>query len=103
MNAREAIAAAVEGRARSSNIAKVGPRGRFGNGPGFRHRDRAIRSGRIFDSFCTTKPMGMGMGLSISRSIIEAHGGGISAALNEGRGPVEFTLPAAVGDHGGRK
>ncbi len=50
---------------------------------------------RIFDAFFTTKPMGIGMGLSISRSIIEAHGGRIWAELNHGPGlTVQFNLPA---------
>ena len=49
---------------------------------------------RIFDAFFTTKPTGMGMGLSISRSIIEAHGGRIWAVPNDGPGlTVQFTLP----------
>jgi len=49
---------------------------------------------RIFDAFFTTKPAGMGMGLSISRSIIEAHGGRIWASPNDGPGlTVQFTLP----------
>lgn len=49
---------------------------------------------RIWDAFYTTKPMGVGMGLSISRSIVEAHGGKIWATLNDGPGlTVQFSLP----------
>lgn len=50
---------------------------------------------RIFDAFYTTKTAGIGMGLSICRSILEAHGGRIWAEANENRGvTVNFSLPA---------
>jgi PAS domain S-box-containing protein len=54
----------------------------------------AESANRIFDAFVTTKTSGMGMGLSICRSIIEAHGGRIWASPNEPHGAaVRFTLP----------
>jgi PAS domain S-box-containing protein len=49
---------------------------------------------RIFDAFFTTKPQGTGMGLSISRRIIDSHGGRLWASPNAGRGAIfQFTLP----------
>jgi signal transduction histidine kinase len=51
---------------------------------------------RVFEAFYTTKSSGTGMGLSICRSIIHAHGGKLWAEANEPRGAVfQFTLPAA--------
>jgi len=53
---------------------------------------------RIFNAFYSTKPDGMGMGLAISRSIVEAHGGRIWATPNLPRGAVvQFVLPVGVG------
>jgi PAS domain S-box-containing protein len=50
---------------------------------------------RVFDAFYTTKSSGTGMGLSICRSIIDAHGGRLWAEANEPRGTIfQFTLPA---------
>jgi signal transduction histidine kinase len=51
-------------------------------------------SDRLFDAFYTTKPGGMGMGLTICRSVVEAHGGRIWASRNARPGAtVQFTLP----------
>jgi C4-dicarboxylate-specific signal transduction histidine kinase len=61
------------------------------SGPGLSPKDIT----RIFDPFFTTKPRGMGMGLSICRSLVEAHNGKLSAHSGVKQGAVfEITLPA---------
>jgi signal transduction histidine kinase len=60
------------------------------SGPGLDHANLD----RLFDAFYTTKSRGLGMGLAISRSIIEAHGGRLQATANKPRGAVfQFWLP----------
>jgi C4-dicarboxylate-specific signal transduction histidine kinase len=64
------------------------------SGPGVKPEDLH----RLFTPFYTTKPQGMGMGLAICRSIIEAHGGKLRVMVNEARGATfQFTLPTGHG------
>ncbi len=68
-------------------------------GPGIAPRDRR----QLFQPFVTTKRQGMGVGLSISRTIVEAHGGQIWAKPNPGGGTIfRFTL-RAVSTRGHRR
>jgi signal transduction histidine kinase len=63
------------------------------SGVGFPPEDRE----RLFQAFYTTKPQGMGIGLSVSRSVIEGHHGRLWAMRNEGPGTTfTFSLPAAA-------
>ena len=83
---RELTISTVKGRAESLHVAIRD------SGPGMAQ----VGLDCAFDAFYTTKPGGLGMGLSISRSIIEAHGGRLWATVNAPQGAsFEFTLPAA--------
>jgi PAS domain S-box-containing protein len=67
------------------------------SGSGLPHANPA----RIFEAFYTTKSGGLGMGLSICRSIVEAHGGRLWATPNQPRGAV-FCMMLPIGENGGR-
>jgi C4-dicarboxylate-specific signal transduction histidine kinase len=96
VNAIEAMAAEDDGRrelviATSENGSKQLCVAVADSGPGL---DSGVAE-RLFDAFYTTKTSGMGMGLAICRSIIEAHGGRIWATANSPRGSIfEFDVPA---------
>jgi signal transduction histidine kinase len=97
VNAVEAMSAVSEG-ARELRIAsgKYGSNGVLvtvqDSGPGLNPESFDC----LFDAFYTTKPSGMGMGLSICRSIVEAHGGRIWVSPTAGPGAtIQFALPVA--------
>jgi PAS domain S-box-containing protein len=95
VNALEAMGADDEGpKELLISTGKVEPSGALvavqDSGPGL----EALMLERVFASFYTTKPTGFGLGLSICRSIIEAHGGRLWASKNQRRGATfQFTLP----------
>ncbi len=99
---RNALEAVEEGRCARREIAVTtalaGDRVRVtvaDSGPGLNEEARR----RLFEPFFTTKPQGMGLGLSISRSLVEGHGGRLVLADAPGGGTaLEFTLPIAGGD-----
>ncbi len=98
LNARDAMADVSDGPAELT----VGSRREASGGVLVEVKDRGrgidrAQAERIFEAFFSTKPAGLGMGLSVSRSIIEMHGGKIWATSNDGPGAtMRFTLPAAV-------
>jgi C4-dicarboxylate-specific signal transduction histidine kinase len=62
------------------------------------HGIAADMRARLFEPFVTNKPQGLGIGLAVSRTIVEAHGGKLSAQNNEQSGATfRFTLPIAAG------
>ena len=81
-----AIAVGVQGNGHGEIAVSVADRG-----PGVAAADAE----RIFEPFYSTKRLGLGVGLSICRAIVEAHGGRLSLASNAGGGSIfRFTLPA---------
>ena len=95
VNAVEAMSGPFEGPRELTVVSGASGRGDVfvevrDSGPGL---DPAAHD-RVFDPFYTTKSNGTGMGLAICRSIVEAHGGRLSAAANEPQGAIfRFTLP----------
>ena len=92
---------AMQGQSRQEIVVRAKPVGESmvevgvaDSGPGLPDMVRQ----KLFQPFVTTKPSGMGVGLSVCRAIIEAHGGQMAAENNVGGGTVfRFTVPAASG------
>ncbi|KQZ78891.1 trifunctional serine/threonine-protein kinase/ATP-binding protein/sensor histidine kinase [Pseudomonas sp. Root562] len=99
MNALEAMRSTKEGERQLQISVVPGDAGYLrvsvsDSGPGF----PVDNTDQVFTSFYTTKPTGLGLGLSICRSIIEAHGGRLWAGANQpGGATVQFTLPVLQG------
>ena len=93
----------IEGRARQVWVTSGFQRGKTVH---VEVRDSGVGLGpdsrpRVFEAFYTTKKNGLGMGLSICKSIVEAHGGRISARDNSPHGAIfQFSLPLVSGDTG---
>lgn len=100
MNALEAMNSVNEGERQLRVCATLAEAGWVlvsvsDSGPGFASEN----VDQVFTSFYTTKPTGLGLGLSICRSIIESHGGCLKASANQPRGAtVQFTLPIVQGE-----
>jgi signal transduction histidine kinase len=98
LNAVEAIGSSEGGPPRLQVTSEMLDNGKISvsiadSGPGV----EPARLDQIFEAFFTTKPNGLGMGLSICRSIIEAHGGRLWVSPNEPGGSIfSFTLKAAA-------
>jgi C4-dicarboxylate-specific signal transduction histidine kinase len=100
LNATEAMSG-VEGRARELTVVSAPEDGDGGVRLSVRDAGVGVPPQgveKLFEAFHTTKPTGMGVGLSISRSIIESHEGRLWAEANDGQGATfAFTLPARPG------
>ncbi len=97
MNAIEAMTQATTARELVISSGADGPKGVVvvvrDSGPGLDSKSLE----RLFEPFYTTKPQGMGMGLAICRSIVEAHGGKLWPIANEERGATfQFSLPTGT-------
>lgn len=98
LNACESLAASgVERRLVNLNTEQCGPFVQItivDNGPGFSNADLD----KVFDTFYSNKTDGMGMGLAISRTLVEAHGGTLTASNGENGGAMlQITLPRLAG------